>query len=96
MQIPPEVLADIEHALGVQKLQPNSWLDRPQSVRALNALGYPIALATLETRASRPTKDGSPPYRKFNRRVQYKLSDLIEWAADRVVYRTGRPGRQHR
>jgi hypothetical protein len=91
MQLTQELLADIALALDRPELKSYTLLDRPQTSIALTVLGYPIAPATLETRASRPTADGSPPYRKFNRRVLYRLQDVVDWAGDRTVYRTGPP-----
>jgi hypothetical protein len=91
MQLTKELLADIALALDMPGLKSYTLLDRPQTSIALTVLGYPIAPATLETRACRPTADGSPPYRKFNRRVLYRLQDVVDWAADRTVYRAGPP-----
>ena len=87
-----ELLADLEAALGVP-LKSYSWLDRKQAVTVLAVVGFPVAYSTLETRVSRPTRDGSPPFRKFNNKVLYRLSELIDWAADRAVYRPASPRR---
>jgi len=56
---------------------PNALLTRRDAAVALTAAGYPVARATLATRASR---GGGPPYRRFGRRPLYRWNDLVAWA----------------
>jgi hypothetical protein len=59
----------------------DALLTRQQTGIALRAAGYPIAAATLATRASR---GGGPPYRRFGARVLYRWSDVLGWAESRL------------
>lgn len=42
-----------------------------------SAAGYPVAHATLATKA---TRGGGPPYRLFSSRALYRWADALEWA----------------
>jgi hypothetical protein len=59
----------------------DTLLTRHAAAAALTAAGYPIARATLATRASR---GGGPPYRRFGTRPLYRWGDLLEWAQSRL------------
>jgi hypothetical protein len=56
-------------------------LTRAQLAETLTAAGYPIALATLHTLA---TRGGGPPYRIFNHRAIYVWGEALEWAQNRT------------
>jgi hypothetical protein len=59
----------------------DSLLTRTQVGAALRSAGYPIADKTLATRASR---GGGPPYRRFGARVLYRWGDALAWAESRL------------
>jgi len=59
----------------------DSLLTRAQAAAALRSAGYPIADKTLATRASR---GGGPPYRRFGARVLYRWGDALSWAQSRL------------
>lgn len=58
----------------------NTLLQRKDAAAALSAAGYPIALPTLASMASR--KEG-PPFVKFGRRPLYRWGELLAWAERR-------------
>jgi hypothetical protein len=60
---------------------PDALLTRRAAAAALTAAGYPVARATLATRAVR---GGGPPFRKFGRVPLYRWADLLEWAEGRM------------
>jgi hypothetical protein len=60
---------------------PDALLTRPQTGAALRAAGFPIADKSLATRASR---GGGPPYRRFGARVLYRWEDALAWAQSRL------------
>jgi hypothetical protein len=60
---------------------PSTLLTRDAAAAALTAAGYPVARATLATRASR---GGGPPFRRFGVRPLYTWGDLITWAQSRL------------
>jgi len=60
---------------------PNTLLTRDAAAAALTAAGYPVARATLATRASR---GGGPPFRRFGVKPLYRWSDLLAWAQSRL------------
>jgi hypothetical protein len=62
-------------------LPPDTLLTRRNAAAALTAAGYPVARATLATRASR---GGGPPYRRFGRVPLYRWADLVDWAESRL------------
>jgi hypothetical protein len=59
----------------------DALLTRRDAAAALTAAGYPVARATLATRASR---GGGPPYRRFGRVPLYRWGDLLTWAESRL------------
>ncbi len=60
---------------------PDALLTRTQTAAALRAAGFPVADKSLATRASR---GGGPPYRRFGARVLYRWGDALEWAQARL------------
>lgn len=58
-------------------LPPSALLRRRRCAEALTAHGFPVAEKTLATKASR---GGGPPYRKFGRVVLYRWDDALAWA----------------
>lgn len=59
----------------------DALLTRPQTGAALREAGFPIADKSLATRASR---GGGPPYRRFGARVLYRWGDALDWAQSRL------------
>jgi hypothetical protein len=57
-------------------------LGRRDTAEALTEAGYPIAEATLATRASR---GGGPPFRKFGRYPRYQWGHSLDWAQSRCT-----------
>ncbi len=60
---------------------PDIFLTRRQCASALTELGYKHAPATLATKASR---GGGPPFRRFGRIPLYRWGDALEWAQSRL------------
>jgi hypothetical protein len=60
---------------------PDALLRRRDAAAVLTAAGYPVARATLATRAVR---GGGPPFRRFGRVPLYRWADLIDWAQSRL------------
>src|ERR1700730_6592129 len=60
---------------------PDSLLARERAAAALTEAGFPIKAKTLATKA---TRGGGPPYRKFGLRVLYRWSDALAWAEGRL------------
>jgi hypothetical protein len=56
---------------------PDLLLTRRDAAAALTEAGYPTRPATLATKASR---GGGPPFRKYGRRVLYRWADCLGWA----------------
>ena len=56
---------------------PDALLTREAVAAALKAAGYPVAPATLATKA---TRGGGPPYRLFSSRALYRWADALDWA----------------
>jgi hypothetical protein len=59
----------------------DTLLTRAALADALTKAGYPTARATLATRA---TRGGGPPYRRFGRVPLYRWGDAVEWAQSRL------------
>jgi len=59
----------------------DALLRRAAGAEALTAAGYPIREATLATKASR---GGGPPFRRFGRVPLYRWGDLLDWAQSRM------------
>jgi len=60
---------------------PDSLLRREPTAEALTALGYPIRAKTLATKA---TRGGGPPFRKFGPWPLYRWGDALAWAQSRL------------
>jgi hypothetical protein len=66
----------------------DALLTRRDAAAALTAAGYPVARATLATRAVR---GGGPPFRRFGRVPLYRWGDLLDWAQSRLSPPTQSP-----
>jgi hypothetical protein len=60
---------------------PDALLTRKATAEALSAAGFPVAPATLATKA---TRGGGPPFRRFGRIPLYRWGDSLDWAASRL------------
>jgi hypothetical protein len=56
---------------------PDALLVRDATAEALTEAGYPVKPKTLATKASR---GGGPPFRRFGRVPLYRWGDALEWA----------------
>lgn len=57
---------------------PDALLRRKETADALTDAGYPVSDKTLATKA---TRGGGPPFRKFGSRcVLYRWGDALAWA----------------
>jgi hypothetical protein len=63
------------------KQEPDTLLRRAEAARALQEAGYPVAEATLATKASR---GGGPPFSRFGRIPIYTWGPTLEWARSRL------------
>jgi hypothetical protein len=63
------------------KYAPDTLLTRDAIAAALNDAGFPISPATLATKA---TRGGGPPYRRFGRKPLYEWGTALEWARSRL------------
>jgi hypothetical protein len=59
----------------------SALLTREQTAAALQREGYPVAAKTLATKA---TRGGGPPFRKFGARALYNWGDALTWAQSRL------------
>ncbi len=60
---------------------PDDVLNRRDLAKYLTEAGYPIALSTLENKAS---KGSGPPYALWLGRALYRWGDAIAWAQDQT------------
>jgi hypothetical protein len=60
---------------------PETLLTRRELAEALGEVGFPIAVATLNTKASR---GGGPPYRRFGPRALHPWGLSLEWAREKL------------
>jgi hypothetical protein len=60
---------------------PDALLRRRDTAAALTAAGFPIATPTLATKA---TRGGGPPYRRFGAVALYRWGDALDWARSRL------------
>jgi hypothetical protein len=67
--------------INTDNLKPDTLLRRKQLAEALNAAGFPIAMATLSTMASR---GGGPPFRLWSRTPLYRWGCALAWAEGRL------------
>lgn len=63
------------------KFDRNALLTRDQTAAALNEAGFPVKPKTLATKASR---GGGPPFRRFGSRPLYRWGDALDWAEARL------------
>jgi hypothetical protein len=68
-------------AISVDNLKPDTLLRRKQVAEALSVAGFPIAVATLSTMASR---GGGPPFRLWSRTPLYRWGCALAWAEGRL------------
>ena len=61
---------------------PEALLRRREVAKALTAAGYPVAEATLATKA---TRGGGPPFRRFGRVPLYRWRDALAWAQEQLT-----------
>jgi hypothetical protein len=59
----------------------DALLRRELTAEALTAVGYPIKAKTLATKA---TRGGGPPFRKFGPWPLYRWGDALAWAQSRL------------
>jgi len=59
----------------------DALLTRDQVARALTAAGFPTSPKTLATKASR---GGGPPFRKYSNRPLYQWGTSLAWAISRL------------
>jgi hypothetical protein len=60
---------------------PDAQFTREQLANELTKAGYPTTKATLATKASR---GGGPPFRKWGQRPVYRWGDALAWAQSRL------------
>jgi hypothetical protein len=63
------------------EISAEALLTRNATAAALSQAGYPTSSATLATKA---TRGGGPPFRRFGRRPLYKWGDALHWAQSRL------------
>ena len=63
------------------EMDPDTLLRRTAAAAALTRAGFPIAVATLATKA---TRGGGPPFRSFGRIPLYRWADVLAWAEARL------------
>jgi hypothetical protein len=71
---------------------PDALLLRVPTAAALTAAGYPVKPKTLATKA---TRGGGPPYRRFGQRALYRWGDALAWAQDRLSAPRGNTSEEH-
>lgn len=79
----------------VENLVPDTKLTRKRAAEELSAHGFPVAVSTLATKA---TRGGGPPFQRFGRVVLYRWGDCVEWAHARLsppVRSTSEKGAAH-
>jgi hypothetical protein len=59
----------------------DALLTRDATAAALSEAGFPVAPTTLATKA---TRGGGPPFRKFGPRPLYRWGDALDWARSRL------------
>lgn len=62
-------------------------LTRRETARRLTAAGFPVAEATLTTKAAR---GGGPPYQLFGRYALYPWEEALQWAERRLATPCGK------
>ena len=72
----------MHRTLHASYIDPNALLTRKQTADALTDVGFPVAEATLATKASR---GGGPPFKTFGSRALYRWSAALGWAKRRLA-----------
>ncbi len=67
-------------SICLNDLPPDALLRRRDLAQALTARGFPMTVATLATKVSRPGRWGGPPYQLFGRVPLYRWGDALVWA----------------
>jgi hypothetical protein len=67
--------------MAVVPEDPDTLLTRDRTAVALTEVGYPVKAKTLATKA---TRGGGPPFRKFGPRPLYRWGDSLAWARARL------------
>jgi hypothetical protein len=62
-------------------INPETLLTRDALAEALTEAGFPVSRATLATKA---TRGGGPPFRKFGSRPLYPWRSGLEWAQSKL------------
>jgi hypothetical protein len=57
-------------------LTDDTLLTRDRAAAALREAGYPVSAKTLATKA---TRGGGPPFRKFGSKPLYRWGDVLGW-----------------
>ncbi len=60
---------------------PDALLRRKDAAVALTSAGFPVAVSTLATQA---TRGGGPPFQLFGRYPLYRWGDCLSWAQARL------------
>src|SRR6516165_5353848 len=63
------------------EISDEALLTRNATAAALTERGYPTSPATLATKA---TRGGGPPFRRFGPRPLYRWGDALRWAQSRL------------
>jgi len=63
------------------EISDEALLTRGATAAALTDAGYPTSPATLATKA---TRGGGPPFRRFGSRPLYRWRDALRWAQSRL------------
>jgi hypothetical protein len=67
---------------GLPEIDPDKWLRRRATAEALQARGFPVAEKSLATRA---TRGGGPPFKRFGRIPLYRWGDSLDWANTKLT-----------
>lgn len=62
-------------------LKPDALLRRREAAEALSSMGFPTSEKTLATKA---TRGGGPPFRRYGRIPLYRWGDALAWAENRL------------
>jgi hypothetical protein len=81
-----KAIPSVELKSWLDKLTPETRLNRTAASVALKAKGFGVSRATLASLASR---GGGPRYQRFMGQVTYQWGDLLRWAESRAECRGG-------
>jgi len=62
--------------LTLDSIPPETLLDRAQAAVAIRARGIRVSYATLATKA---TRGGGPPFKRFGKQAVYRWADVVAW-----------------